>query len=229
MKTIFFGLLLTLVSFAQSNQDLARQLEVLNNPAPEVTCSTCDPVKHLTTTDEALAELNDPAKTFLGRKNLYGHDQNYTCVYKTARAYVLYHNCMGSRRENNALDFEVIPFDGNIVGFSMENNNIGLPSTLRRNQYNMNWQVSLEEREAPGPNLNVDQLNAFLAADPLSGSCYIGGTFKAQDLSLKAQCSDRIKNADTENWKKKATEFWLNPGDSWYNAIRESRRRMTSF
>ncbi len=225
MKIIlFFIIFASFSAFAQTPEEAARRLEALQNPSPEVNCD-----KHLITPEEALAELNSSSKTFLGRKNLPGHDQNYTCVYKTSKAYVLYHNCMGSKREYNALDFEVIPFDGNIIGFSMENNNIGLPSTLKRSQYNMNWAVSFQLSNPPGGNLSIDQLHTYLSSNSLLGSCFVGGTYKAQDMKQEAQCSERIKNADTAQWVQKATAFWREPGDDWYRAISESRRRMTSF
>jgi hypothetical protein len=221
---ILLVLFVTFAVLAQTPEEAARNLEVLIDPSPEVTCD-----KHLMTPDEALAELNSPDKTWIGRKNLYGHDQNYTCIYKTTKAYILYHNCMSNKRETNALDIEVIPFTGDIFGFAMENNQIGVPSTLKRSQYNMNWQVSIQVTDPPGRNLSVDQLNSFLSKDPLNGSCFVGGTFKARDMSLKAQCSDRIKNANTAEWEEKATSFWREPKEAWYQALKESRRRMTSF
>jgi hypothetical protein len=225
MKSFFlFLVIVSSYSFAQTTEQAARRLETLQNPDPKVDCN-----KHLMTPDEALIELNSSNKTFIGRRNLYGHDQNYTCIYKTSKAYVLYHNCMSNRREYAALDFEVIPFEGDIFGFSLENNNIGLPTTLKRSQYNMNWQVSIEVTEAPGPNLNGEQLNSFLASTSgMLGSCYIGGTFKARDMSLRAQCT-RVRDADNAQWEEKATSFWREPSEDWYNAIKEARRRMSSF
>ncbi len=217
---LFFFFLQT--AFAQSNQDAVRHLGALQNPGPEVTCPS------LITPREAMTELNNPVKTFIGRRNLYGHDQNYTCIYKTSRAYVLYHNCMGSKKEYNALDFEVIPFEGNIIGFSMENNNLGVPSTLRRSDYNMNWSVSFEVTNPPGGNLNADQLNTFLSSNSRRGSCFIGSTFKAKDLTQRASCSS-VPVADTSVWEEEATSFWREPGEEWYRAIKESRKRMTSF
>ncbi len=225
MKTIIFSLLFVSFSaFTQTAEEAAQNLEVLLDAEPEVACD-----KHLMTPQEALIELNSPNKTFLGRKNLYGHDQNYTCIYKTSKAYVLYHNCMSSKRETNALDFEVIPFEGNIIGFSMENNKAGLPSTVKRSQYDMNWQVSIQATDPPGRNLSPEQLNSFLQKAPDLGSCFVGGTFKARDMSLKAQCSRRLQNADKAQWEENATTFWREPGDEWYSAIKESRRRMSSF
>jgi hypothetical protein len=135
---------------------------------------------------------------------------------------------MGSKKENNALDIEVISFEGNIIGFAVESNNLGVPSSLRRADYNMNWSVSLEVTNPPGGSLSADQLNTFLSSNTRRGSCFIGSTFKAKDLSQKASCSS-VPVADTSKWEEEATSFWREPGEDWYRAIKESRKRMTSF
>jgi hypothetical protein len=71
----------------------------------------------------------------MGRQIFPGSGQNYTCVYKSETAYILYNNCMGNKKESSALDLEVISFNGDIASYFIQNADatVSVSDTARAN------------------------------------------------------------------------------------------------
>ncbi|MFL5783502.1 MAG: hypothetical protein ACJ76H_02760 [Bacteriovoracaceae bacterium] len=217
--------LLFLLTIVHVRAQTLTGLDQIQGASPEVKCD-----KHLMTPQEATVELNG-TKTFVGREHLPGNEQNYTCIYKTSRAWILYNNCMASKKENGATDIEVIPFEGGIVRFYIENNKTGLPSAVKRSDYDMTWTVTYVPTASASSGMNIAALKTFKSENITpSGSCYIGSTFKARELSQSATCY-KVSDGDSANWESSATSFWRDPGENWYRALKDMRTTIskTSF
>lgn len=153
-KLILLSLLLAnSVAFAQSAKDVVKQLQSLQSDVKlDAVCETCEAQQlALPTPQQVIKDINSGKLTYLGRDLFPGNDQNKTCVYKSDTAYILYNNCMASKKECLATDIEIIPFNGGIVRFYIENNkNVGPISTIKRDSYDMNWSISSEASLPPG-------------------------------------------------------------------------------
>lgn len=209
-KYFFFSLLfLSTVTFARTT------IEVLT---PEL--DDKDEITEASDVDfptplEALRSIKAGKLTYMGRDLFPGNDQNRTCVYKSDLAYILYNNCLSSKKESSATDIEIIGFDGNITNFYIQNKDDSSPiSTQVRSQYSMTWRVGITPSDAPG-NLTLAQLKAYKEKYTVasSGGCFIGKTFEAQNMDSKASC---LRKLQSPKWTDSATAFWLNPDAEWY-------------
>jgi hypothetical protein len=166
--------------------------------------------------------------TFMGRDLLPGSDQNRSCVFRNETAYVIYRNCMGSKREAPATSITVIPFNGGSVDFYIENSgrNNGAISSMTRSQYDSTWRVSLANTPPPG-NLNMDGVKAYLQASVsmTRGGCFIGSTGEAQNLSSKGACFGGYQN---RQWLSDAEAFWREPGSSWGQSLEKLRTHVNN-
>lgn len=221
MKTLFFAMLISQPLWAQSPQKAVKQLEEINRPASEVLCAEKD--KELYSPLDALKDINSGKLTFLGREIFPGSGQNYTCVYKSETAYILYNNCMGNKKESSATDLEVISFTGDIVSFFIQNKDatVAVSATLRPD-YDMTWRVSVAPSEAVSDKLTVADLKKYKEKNGINnGGCSIGSTFKAQDLNSKPFCYGGV---DNPNWKTIGEKFWKEPTEDWYQTQKYLRK-----
>lgn len=171
-------------------------------------------IKTPITPQEAIKDINSGKLTFIGREKFPGSFQNYTCVYKSERAYVIYNNCMGSKKENPTMDMEIISFGGTITSFYNENKTTDVPVSERnRSQYDMSWRVGYTPSPAVG-RMTIPEIIAFKEKyDYTTGGCFIGSTFKAQDMNSEVAC---LSGEVEPEWNAAAASFWKEPSDEWY-------------
>ncbi len=224
MKTTF--LLATLVSlplWALSPKQMVKEVETINDQKPT---QNCEGEKQISLPLDAIKDINAGKLTFLGRDLFPGNDQNRTCVYKSDTAYILYNNCMGSKKESPATDIEVISFKGGITSFYIQNKDSAIPvSTMNRKDYDMTWRVSLIPTPAVGL-MTLAELKKFKENyDATSGGCFVGGTFKAQDMNSKGTCYGGVKSPE---WSEAAEKFWKEPTDDWYASQKYLRKTVES-
>lgn len=219
MKYLIFGLLLSLTS---AHAQLQKGLEALSgDPSPVATCEDCadDPSCPQNLVRDV---LNGPL-TFMGRDLLPGSDQNRSCVFRGATAYVIYTNCMGNKREAPATDIKVIPFTGGMISFYIENSSQqNSPiSTLQRSQYDSTWRVSMQPTPPTGT-LNMDGVKSYLqsATTRMGGGCFVGASMGAQDMAHRGACYGGYQN---ETWMSSARDFWQNPGAEWPQTLQRLR------
>jgi hypothetical protein len=176
----------------------------------------------LLTPEEALQDINQGKLIFMGRQIFPGSGQNYTCVYRSETAYILYNNCMANKKESQATDIEVLSFNGDIASFYILNKDSIAPiSSGLRSGYDMSWRVSATESPAISAKLTVEDLKKHKEKhSEVSGGCSIGSTFKAQDMTSKAFCLGGVKSPQ---WMLAAEMFWLEPTESWYETLKYLR------
>lgn len=183
------------------------------------------------TISSAIKSIHDGKLTFLGRLQLPGFNQNYSCIFKSNTAYIIYNHCMGSKKEYDTLDLEIVSFKGGINRFYLANNKSGLASQTVRSQYDSSWGLDFVATEPPG-DLKAKDFVSFLKVKeeyPGLGSCYVGGTFKAKDMSQKSECNKHFKNpAGAEKWKEDADKIWKEPGEEFYSGLKVLRSAVTS-
>lgn len=226
MKLIFLSFLLSLPIWAISPETSVQQLNEINNSSDQVICAENEAKKdvdNLYNPIDALKDINAGNLTFMGREIFPGSGQNYTCVYRSDNAYILYNNCMASKKESQATDIEVIAFNGDIASFYVLNKTNHLPvSALPRADYDMSWRVSATESPPVSNKLTVADLKKHREKySAVSGGCSIGSTFKAQDMDSKAFCIGGINNPE---WKVEAENFWKAPSDDWYTTLKKLRK-----
>ena len=221
MKIILIALLTSLPIWAQSTKKIVEQLDEINKPSSKVICA--EDSNELYDPSEALKDINAGKLTFLGRALFPGNDKNLTCVYKSDTAYILYNNCLSSKKECAATDIEVISFNGDIASFYVQNANATIPvSKTLRSDYSMTWRVSVTATPSVSNKLTVEDLKKFKEKhDAVSGGCSIGSTFKAADLSSEAFCLGGVKNP---TWNSAAEKFWKEPGEEWYKTQQYLRK-----
>lgn len=221
MKTIILALLTSLPLWAITPENSIKQLEGINQTPTEVNCA--EVAHELYKPVDALKDINTGKLTFLGRSLFPGNDQNYTCVYKSETAYVLYNNCLSSKKESSATDIEVISFNGDIASFYIQNKTADVAvSATPRSDYNMTWRVSVTVSPAVSSNLTVADLKRFKETyTPVSPGCSIGTTFKAQAMDSKAFCIGRVKNPA---WQEAGEAFWKEPTAEWYETQKYLRK-----
>jgi len=227
MKTLITLSLLLCVSSSFAVEDSLKVLEQ-NQVGPEVTCENCSDQTNCP--QKIMDQLLNGELTFMGRDLLPGSDQNRSCVYRSATAYVIYRNCMGSRREAPATSISVIPFTGGMIDFYIENSsrqNAAI-SSLRRDQYDSSWTVSIKNTPAPGQ-LNLEGVKTYLrdASSPSfrGGGCYVGGSMAAQNMSTRGNCYSGYSNP---NWVRDAEAFWRNPGPDWQRTLQHLHRKVST-
>lgn len=228
---ILFLVVLSTSAFAQTEKALMNQLENIQGVKPEVKCETCQGNSVLTP-EKAVEAINSGKLVFLGRDLFPGSDQNRTCVYKSESAYILYNNCMASKKEASATDITVISFQGGTTRFYIENKTSNPISEMTRSQYDSTWTIDFVPSESPG-DLNVEGLKKYIDAQSMlnnkKGACFIGGSFKAQDMSMKPVCFGPVKGTEiAEQWSKNADSFWRDPGEAWYQAKKSLRKVITA-
>lgn len=225
-------------SFAQTAGDVVKQLQSLQkNLNLDPVCNTCEagaapsaarsPSVEGIGPEAAVDAMKGPL-TFLGRDLFPGSDQNRTCVYKSATAYILYGNCMASKKEAAATDITVIDFKGGTTHFYIENGHDGAISGMTRSQYDSTWTIDYIPTREPGT-LNVNGLKDYMESYSMinnkGGACFIGGSFKAQDMSSRTQCYGPIKgSAKASEWGNGAESFWRDPGQKWYDTLKSLRK-----
>jgi hypothetical protein len=218
--------------WAQSAMDVIRQLDGLQGIKLDAVCETCEAAKvaeaaaprgEAYTPQDALRDINSGKLTFMGRDLFPGSDQNRTCVYKSDKAYILYYNCMSSKKEAPATDIEIISFDGGVIRFYVENGQNPAPiSTLPRSAYDSSWTVSLNPGPPPG-SIGIAGLKAYKEkVNPSSsGGCSVGKAFGAQNMNTKGFCYGGYKSPE---WMPVAESFWKEPGEDWY-AVKKYLRK----
>lgn len=173
----------------------------------------------------ALADINSGDLKFIGRELMPGSGQNRTCIYQNAKVYVLYNNCMASRKEAPATDIEVISKQGGTVKFYVEIFDAGKPmSKLSRDEYKKGtFSVAFTKTPPPG-NLNVSKMVDYLKSNEINGNaCFLGATFKAQDMNTKAACIGQLEDK-VSDWAPSAESFWKNPPQEWYSTQSKLRK-----
>lgn len=170
---------------------------------------------------QALADLNSGTLTFIGRELLAGSDQNRTCIYKSEKAFILYNNCMFSRREAPATDIEIISFNGDSIRFYVENNNVDAPiSTLERAQYDSTWSVQYKQGQPLPAGSSLAQVQRYKENQVVdySGACWIGEMGGAS-ASAQGKCHGN-KASVQSSWAQVSESFWRDPGPEWTTAKR---------
>ena len=222
---------LSSTAFAQTAKDVVKQLDGLQkNIQTDAVCETCEASKRVSYSPlDALEDIKSGKLVFMGRDLFPGSDQNRTCVYKSDTAYILYNNCMASKKEAAATDIEVISFDGGMMRFYIENGTITGPiSEMTRSQYDGSWTIDYTPSLPPG-NLDMNGLKKYIDSYSMinnkQGACFMGGTLKAQDQSVKPQCFGAVTNTPkAQDWKDKADPFWRDPGQGWYETLKSLRK-----
>ncbi len=220
-------LILTLVlSITSAHAQLQKGLEAISgDPSPVATCEDCadDP----TCPQNLMRDVLNSPMTFMGREIMPGSNQNYSCVYRGATAYIIYGNCMGSKREGAATDIKIMPFTGGMISFYVENSSqVNTPiSTMQRSQYDSTWRVSFQPSPATGT-LNMAGVKSVLesANTRTSGGCYVGASMGAQDMAHRGACYGGYQN---ETWMSSARDFWQNPGTEWPQTLQRLRTTVT--
>lgn len=231
-KSILLSLVLvSSTSFAQTAKDVVKQLESLHKSTQlDPVCETCEAARRVSYTPQAaLEDIKAGKLTFLGRDLMPGSDQNRTCIYKSETAYILYNNCMANKKESLATDIEVISFDGGMMRFYIENGHIEGPiSEMTRSQYDGSWTIDYTPSLPPG-NLDVNGLKKYLDSYSMinnkQGACFMGGSLKAKDPSVKPQCFGAVTSTPkAQDWKDHADPFWREPGQAWYDTLKSLRK-----
>lgn len=204
-----------------------KQLDSLQEIKTGPACDVCEASndKRLYTPLDAIKDINSGKLVYMGRTLMPGSGENLSCIYKSETAYIIYNNCMGSKKESSATDIEIISFEGGKSHFYIQNKEHLAPvSTLTRSDYNMVWTVEYVESPPPGK-LGLPELKKYLEKNEarLKGYCFIGATFKAQDMTQEAHCKG-LDPAFMANWKEKTTAFWKEPGEEWYKAKKYLRK-----
>jgi hypothetical protein len=209
-------------AYALSPLEIVQSLSDQPNLAPSANEGSCNKCKEsgLYTPQQALADINSGKLEFLGRDLFPGSDQNRTCVYKSETAYILYNNCLSSKKEGAVLDIEVISFNGGITRFYAEGDKV--VSALKRSQYNdENWTLDYIPSAAPG-SLNISELKNFKAsanaqADRDSKRCFT--------TNGKARC---FALPESDSWVSETEKFWKEPGEEWYKTQKLLRTAITN-
>lgn len=222
MKTLILFSLFVTPLFAQ-NFDVLNQ--AANGPDP-LNCEECADTPDCPQT--ILKDVLNGNLTFMGRELLPGSDQNRSCVFRGATAYVIYTNCMGNKREAAATDITVLPFTGGKISFYIENGREPRPiSTLSRSDYDSSWRVSIEDTPATGQ-LNMQSLITHLrnTQSPTNRrGCYVGDSFGARNPSATGKCYGGYSNP---RWVSAAEKFWVDPGPEWSGTLQRLRQKVIS-
>lgn len=237
MKIIFLIALLSFNAFSQTSKDIVKQLDDINHVSEKTKapCPTCELGKissepSIVIPQEALSEINSGSLQFIGRDLFPGSDQNRTCVFKTDKAYVLYYNCMSSKKEAPATEIEVISFSGGITRYYVEN--LGASdkiSKIPRTQYNGTFTVSYLPSPAPG-SIGISGLKAYKGKyieGQTGGGCWIGSVGKAQDMSQQASCHGNLKPIQSQ-YISDTESFWRDPGSEWIPTLQKLRKHVES-
>ncbi len=186
---------------------------------------------HNYTPELAISDIQNGNLEFMGRDLLPGSDQNRTCIFKSESAYILYNNCMSSKRESEVTDIEIIHFGGTSFSFYVENSadhNNGAVSQMKRESYDATWAMRSKSYGKPGENLSISELKAYMTTryENVSGGCFIGGTPKyATDPNADGSCWGTDKDK-VSNWKNSVEPFWKEPSQQWYEVQKMLRSKV---
>jgi len=178
--------------------------------------------------DQALKDINSGKLQFMGRVHIVSRGgQNYSCIYKNAKAYVVYNNCMGSKKEANVADLEVITKGGDYFKFYLEiYDSPKKPSMMRREDYRSGtWDMVSAKGRAPGE-MNIKQFKEYMEvrSDEQAGNvCFIGGSNKVNSSSVKADCIGNMTSQKSQ-WAASSENFWKNPSEEWYQTQKNLRK-----
>lgn len=217
----------TTILWAQTDKDILNQLENINKMSDtKANCPTCnqETVSTIYGPKEALDDINSGNLVFLGRAIFPGSDQNSTCAFKNDRAYVLYNNCMSSRKEPPAMDVEVLPYSGGAFKFYVENQKSQAPiSSMKRSEYDGSWSISYLPAVVP-KDLSFLDLKKFKGTiSTANGGCFTGGTMKAQDPTVVGSCFGK-ESSKVSAWRNSADDFWHNPSEDFYSTHKKLRK-----
>lgn len=206
----------------------------VNPPKIETNCppEIPNPPKTETTTTQskayspeaALAELNSGELKFVGRDLMPGSGQNRTCIYKNDKVYVLYGNCMSSKKES-VMDMRIISANGESIHFYMEDFKGRPTSAMKREEYAGTWRVSYNKVDRP-EQMNMSQIKNYVEKiDSSTTGCWVGG--ESSNNSTKADCFGELKN-NLADWAPSAESFWHKPTNSWYATQLKMRKVIQS-
>lgn len=176
--------------------------------------------------EQALADINNGELTFVGR-DLFQNYEERSCVYKSATAFVIYHNCMADRREHPITNVEVIAFTGQSMRFFVENTEARPEiSTLTRAAYDNTWSMSFKQGPAVAAGASLADLkthHARLEAD-FSGSCWIGESGGAK-ANGQGKCMGSLASQQS-GWAQSSESFWREPSAAWATTKRMLREKV---
>lgn len=201
----------TSILFAQANPDI----ETLNQVSDA----------EIYGPEQALADINSGTLVYMGRAIFPGSDQNSTCAFKNAKAYVLYNNCMSSRREPPAMDIEVITYTGNAFKFYVENSSSSTKpiSTMTRDEYDGTWSINLLFSTLP-EGLTFQELKALKGRiSSANGGCFVGKSNAATDRETKGICFG-AHASKLPLWKPVSEKFWQEPTPEFYSTYKKMRK-----
>lgn len=164
----------------------------------------------------AMEDINSGNLKMLGRAIMPGSGQNYSCFFENERAYVVYDNCMGNRKEAPALDFKVISKKGGRVTFYLESFGADAKnSKLERSKYTGTWTIGYSPSAPPGV-LDINSVKPYISSfeDSHAGGCYVGASFEAASKDPKTGCYGTAGDFAAE-WLPKAQDFWKDQGPTW--------------
>ena len=182
--------------------------------------------------DQALKDINSGKLQFMGRVHIISRGgQNYSCIYKNAKAYVVYNNCMGSKKEANVADLEVITKGGDYFKFYLEiYDSPKKPSMMRREDYRAGtWDLVTAKGRAPGE-MNIKQFKEYMEVrsdEQASNVCFIGGSNKVNSSSIKADCIGNMTSQKSQ-WAASSESFWKTPSEEWYQTQKSLRKVVES-
>ena len=178
--------------------------------------------------DQALKDINSGKLQFMGRVHIVSRGgQNYSCIYKNAKAYVVYNNCMGSKKEANVADLEVITKGGDYFKFYLEiYDSPKKPSMMRREDYRSGtWDMVSAKGRAPGE-MNIKQFKEYMEVrsdEQGADVCFIGGSNKVNSSSVKADCIGNMTSQKSQ-WAASSENFWKIPSEDWYQTQKSLRK-----
>lgn len=180
---------------------------------------------------QALAMVNSGQLKYNGRGMLPGSDTVGSCVYSNAQVYVIVHACRRDGREAPALNIDIITRDGQKTNFYIENSEqtdrtVGMPSQVRRQNYDRAWRVSYQQLGPVPETFSFDSMRPYLqnGVGRIQHNCYVGGMMNQDGV---ATCNGDLMN-EQRNWGPGANEFYNEPGDAFYSFLRSMRQKVQS-
>lgn len=176
--------------------------------------------------EQALADINNGELTFVGR-DLFQNYEERSCVYKSATAFVIYHNCMADRREHPITNVEVISFTGQSMRFYVENTEARPEiSTLTRAAYDNTWSMSFKQGAPIAAGASLADLKTHHAKleEDFSGSCWIGESGGAK-ANGQGKCMGSLASQQS-GWAQSSESFWREPSAAWVTTKRMLREKV---
>lgn len=178
---------------------------------------------------QALAMVSSGQLTYKGRAILPGSDTVGSCVYANDQVYVIVHACRRDGREAPALNIDIITRDGQKTNFYIENSEqtdrtVGMPSQVRRQNYDRAWRISYQKLDPLPANYSVESMRSFLQSgvSRIQDNCYVGGMMDGDGV---ATCNGSL-SGEQRNWSQGANEMYREPGDAFYSFVRSMRQKV---